>query len=109
MGEFIDKYKYLSTIEKSVNAICFDRTSGKRYSFEKLYYPLTLDDGKNAFQSYKEQVEQVKKGKNEKTKLRGQKAENKVISDDLLKKINSRESGRQKAVNSISKERKLMS
>ena len=106
MGEFIDKYKYLSTIEKSVNAICFDRTSGKRYSFEKLYYPLTLDDGKNAFQSYKEQVEQVKKGKNEKTKLRGQKAENKVISDDLLKKINSRESGRQKAVNSISKERK---
>ena len=89
MGEVLDKYKYLSVLVESVNTICFDRASGKRYSFEKLYYPLALDDGKNAFQSYKEQIEQAKMEKNKKAKLRGQKAEHRVISDGLLAKINS--------------------
>lgn len=86
MDDVFDRQKYISVLESTLNTICFDRASGKRFSFEKLYYPLVLDDGKNAFQSYKEQIEQAKKGNNEKDRLRGIRAGIRSLSSEVKKK-----------------------
>ena len=86
MDDVLDRQKYISVLEGTLNTICFDRASGKRFSFEKLYYPLVLDDGKNAFQSYKEQIEQAKKGNDEKERLRGIRAGIRSLSSEVKKK-----------------------
>ncbi len=89
MDKVLDRHKYLAVLEGTLNTICFDRASGKRFSFEKLYYPLALDDGKNAFQSYKEQFEQAKKEKEISASLKGRKIENRTLGDGLKDKITS--------------------
>ncbi len=85
MVEELDRLHYLSALEWTLSTICFDRASGKRFSFEKLFYPLVLDDGKNAFQSYKEQLEQAKSGNN-KSDRGGIKAGIRSLSSALQKK-----------------------
>lgn len=51
---------YFSALEESLKEICYDRASGRKVSFEKLFYPLRVEDGKYAFQSYAEQLGKAK-------------------------------------------------
>ena len=44
--------QYLEALENSLKLITFDRTSGESFRFEELFYPLLMDEGKYAFQSY---------------------------------------------------------
>lgn len=57
----VESSKYLSALEASLARIVFDRSSGESFSFEDLFYPLEIDEGKYAFQSYAEQMELARK------------------------------------------------
>lgn len=53
--------QYLEALENSLKLITFDRTSGESFRFEELFYPLLMDEGKYAFQSYTEQMDRARK------------------------------------------------
>ena len=53
----VEESTYRKALEKSLERISFDRSSGESFSFEELFYPLEIDEGKYAFQSYAEQME----------------------------------------------------
>lgn len=57
----VESSKYLSALEATLARIVFDRSSGESFSFEDLFYPLEIDEGKYAFQSYAEQMELARK------------------------------------------------
>lgn len=57
----MDESIYLQALESSLEKICFDRTSGETYDFADLFYPLDVDEGRVAFQSYSEQMDKVHK------------------------------------------------
>ena len=57
----VESSKYLSALEATLTRIVFDRSSGESFSFEDLFYPLEIDEGKYAFQSYAEQMELARK------------------------------------------------
>lgn len=61
MQPSVDTRTYKSALEKSLCDICFDRSSGERFSFEELFYPLGIDEGSFAFQSYSEQMDRAHK------------------------------------------------
>lgn len=53
----VEESTYRKALESSLERISFDRSSGESFSFEELFYPLEIDEGKYAFQSYAEQME----------------------------------------------------
>jgi len=57
----VDETLYLKALESSLDKICFDRASGETYDFADLFYPLDVDEGRVAFQSYSEQMDKVHK------------------------------------------------
>lgn len=57
----VESSKYLSALEATLARIVFDRSSGESFSFEDLFYPLEIDEGRYAFQSYAEQMELARK------------------------------------------------
>lgn len=57
----VDETTYLKALESGLDKICFDRASGETYDFADLFYPLDIDEGKVAFQSYSEQMDKVHK------------------------------------------------
>lgn len=48
---------YREKLASSLDGVCFDKLSGERFSFEKLFFPVKIDEGKYAFQSYVKQME----------------------------------------------------
>lgn len=57
----VEESTYRKALEHSLERITFDRSSGESFSFEELFYPLEIDEGKYAFQSYAEQMELARK------------------------------------------------
>lgn len=53
----VEESTYRKALESSLERISFDRSSGESFSFEDLFYPLEIDEGRYAFQSYAEQME----------------------------------------------------
>ena len=57
----VEEATYRKALEHSLERITFERSSGESFSFEELFYPLEIDEGKYAFQSYAEQMELARK------------------------------------------------
>lgn len=57
----VDSTTYLAALEETLSRIVFDRSSGESFSFKELFYPLEIDEGKYAFQSYAEQMQLAEK------------------------------------------------
>ena len=55
-----DSRIYFETLLSSFKSICFDSLSNKNFSFEKLFYPLIIDEGRFAFQSYEQLMERAR-------------------------------------------------
>lgn len=53
----VEESTYRKALETSLERISFDRSSGESFSFEEVFYPLEIEEGKYAFQSYAEQME----------------------------------------------------
>lgn len=86
----VDEVTYLRALESSLENICFDRASGETYDFVDLFYPLDIDEGKVAFQSYSEQMDKARNLSNVRKKKQFNYEPSrslKRIGDDLLKKI----------------------
>ena len=45
----VEESTYRKALESSLERISFDRSSGESFSFEELFYPLEIDEGKYAF------------------------------------------------------------
>lgn len=61
MYSAVDANEYRKKLKNTLKDICFDRASGESFPFEKLFYPLEVDEGKHAFQRYSEQMNHAKK------------------------------------------------
>ena len=60
----ITESAYRRALESSLKLITFDtfdRSSSESFSFEELFYPLEIAEGKYAFQSYAEQMDHARK------------------------------------------------
>lgn len=53
----IEETSYRKALESTLDRITFDRSSGESFSFEELFYPLEIEEGRVAFQSYADQME----------------------------------------------------
>lgn len=51
-----EEFLYRKSLEHSLSQITFDRASGITYPFERLFYPLEIGEGRNAFQTYADQI-----------------------------------------------------
>jgi len=52
---------YKKILGDTLRTVCVDRASGKTGNFEKLFFPLKIDEGKYAFQKYSQQMLQARK------------------------------------------------
>lgn len=57
----VEESTYRKALEHSLERITFDRSSGESFSFEDLFYPLEIEEGAYAFQSYAEQMDRARK------------------------------------------------
>ena len=48
----VNTQSYKEVLHRSLQKICFDRSSGAEFYLEDLFYPLGLDVGKYAFQKH---------------------------------------------------------
>lgn len=46
---------YRQCLRQTLERICFERNGGESFSFEELFYPLEIEEGRVAFQNYAEQ------------------------------------------------------
>ena len=51
---------YRKALKHSLERIAFDRSSGETFPFEELFYPLEIDQGVYAFQSYAQQIDRAR-------------------------------------------------
>lgn len=59
----VNTQSYKEALHRSLQKICFDRSSGDAFYLEDLFYPLGLDEGKYAFQKYSQQMSQARKSR----------------------------------------------
>ena len=52
---------YRKALKHSLERIAFDRSSGETFPFEELFYPLEIDQGVYAFQSYAQQIDRARR------------------------------------------------
>lgn len=83
---------YRKALESSLERISFDRSSGESFSFEELFYPLEIDEGKYAFQSYAEQMELAHKLISSSSVTYSNLSSAKVQATEIAKKIRSLQS-----------------
>lgn len=57
----VENAGYLAALRTALARIVFDYLSRESFSFEELFYPLEINEGKYAFQSYAEQMELARK------------------------------------------------
>lgn len=80
----VEKATYRRLLDSSLEQITFDPTSGESFSFEELFYPLEIEEGKYAFQSYAEQMDRARTPSP--FRFYGDRT-NKARSEELSKKI----------------------
>lgn len=90
----VNTQSYKEALHRSLQKICFDRSSGDAFYLEDLFYPLGIDEGKYAFQKYSQQMSQARKSKTTATRIASPTitstaslTENAIISRNILETI----------------------
>ena len=60
MQEELRKALYFQNLREKLKYVTFDPAGGEAYLFEELFYPLSIDEGMIAFQSFAEQMEKAR-------------------------------------------------